>query len=90
MLSTINAIAILLPALAQCKTSGQLCWGTAAQSNGNWYCSEVTAITYHNISSAGFYNKTTKIDPNTGLCTHERVSYSATGTDAPFFGEVPC
>lgn len=88
MLSSIEIIITLLPVLGHCKTSGELCWGSAREDGGNWYCREVTAITYKNISSAGFYNRTTRVDPNTGLCSHERVAYSATGTDAPFFGQV--
>lgn len=72
------------------KTAGQLCQGTAAEANdGNWYCSQVTAITYRNISQAGFYNRTIGIDPNSGLCAHETVSYSGTGSLTPLFGQVP-
>lgn len=70
-------------------TSGQLCRGTAMRAeDGNWYCSEVQAITYRNISQAGAYNRTTGVDPNTGLCAHERVSYSGTGSLTPLFGQV--
>lgn len=75
--------------LANCKTSGELCSGTAERAkDGNWYCSEVWAITYRNISQPGAYNRTTSIDPQTGLCSHERQSYPATGPLTPLFGEV--
>lgn len=71
------------------KTSGQLCAGTAELSNdGNWYCSEVQAITYRNISQPGAYNRTTSIDPRNGLCSHERLDYPSTGPLTPLFGEV--
>lgn len=71
------------------KPSAQLCSGTAEQaSDGNWYCAEVWAITYRNISQAGVYNQTTFIDPNKGICGHERVNYGGTDPLTPLFGEV--
>ncbi|CBX95498.1 hypothetical protein LEMA_P026500.1 [Plenodomus lingam JN3] len=80
--------AIFLP-FTYSKTSSQLCSGTAVLSeDGNWYCSEVEAITYHNISQPGAYNRTTSIDPRTGLCSHARQDYSSTGPHTPLFGEV--
>ncbi|OAL55744.1 hypothetical protein IQ07DRAFT_618163 [Pyrenochaeta sp. DS3sAY3a] len=48
----------------------------------------VWAITYRNISQRGAYNRTTSVDPKTGLCGHERVNYPATGPSTPLFGEV--
>jgi hypothetical protein len=71
------------------RTSGELCRGTGEQApDGNWYCSEVRAITYRNISQSGVYNRTTSIDPSTGICGHETVKYGATGPLTPLFGEV--
>ncbi|KAH9879145.1 hypothetical protein J1614_002582 [Plenodomus biglobosus] len=82
-------IATTLLPFAYSKTSGQLCSGTAELSNdGNWYCSEVSAITYRNISQPGAYNRTTSIDPRTGLCSHARQDYPSTGPQTPLFGEV--
>ncbi|KAH7123639.1 putative TOS1-like glycosyl hydrolase-domain-containing protein [Dendryphion nanum] len=52
------------------------------------YCAEVQAITYHNISQSGVYNRTTGVDPMTGLCAHETVEYSAAGPLSPLFGEL--
>lgn len=81
-------ITILLP-FAHSKTAGELCRGTAELSkDGNWYCSEVRAITYRNISQAGAYNRTTYVDPRTGLCGHERLEYPGVGPLTPLFGEV--
>jgi hypothetical protein len=78
----------LLP-IAYGKTSGELCRGTGARApDGNWYCSEVSAITYRNISQAGVYNQTTSVDPKTGICGHETVGYEGTGPLTPLFGEV--
>ncbi|KAJ8108987.1 hypothetical protein OPT61_g7786 [Boeremia exigua] len=75
--------------LVSCRTAGQLCSGTAERApDGNWYCSEVMAITYRNISQPGAYNRTTNIDPNTGTCGHETVRYPATGPLTPLFGQV--
>lgn len=75
--------------LAYSKTAGQLCVGTAERaSDGNQYCSEVLAITYNNVSQSGAYNRTTYVDPSTGLCGHETVRYPSTGSLTPLFGEV--
>ena len=82
-------LASLLLTVVYGKTSSQLCSGTAElSSDGNWYCSEVWAITYRNISQPGVYNQTTLVDARTGLCAHERVRYSAEGPLTPLFGEV--
>jgi hypothetical protein len=79
----------LLLSVVYSKTSSQLCSGTAElSSDGNWYCAEVWAITYRNISQPGVYNRTTLVDPRTGLCDHELVRYSANGPLTPLFGEV--
>ncbi|KAF2707668.1 hypothetical protein K504DRAFT_40775 [Pleomassaria siparia CBS 279.74] len=83
------AVAVFSIPLALGETSGRLCRGTSAYSDdGNWYCSEVQTITYHNISQWGYYNRTTRVDPDTGICTHETISYSGRGSLTPFFGEV--
>ncbi|KAF9699574.1 hypothetical protein EKO04_002562 [Ascochyta lentis] len=80
---------ITLVPFTHSKTAGQLCSGTAERaSDGNWYCSEVLAITYNNISQPGAYNRTTYVDPSTGICGHETVRYPATGQLTPLFGEV--
>ena len=71
------------------RTSGELCRGTGERaSDGNWYCSEVWAITYRNISQPGVYNRTIEVDPQTGICRHERVDYRGTDPLTPLFGEV--
>ncbi|KAF2627786.1 hypothetical protein BU25DRAFT_439766 [Macroventuria anomochaeta] len=64
--------------LAYGKTAVQLCAGTA----------ELSAITYYNISQPGAYNRTTYVDPSTGICGHETVRYPAISSLAPLFGEV--
>lgn len=69
-------------------TSRQLCRGSASLSDGNWYCSEVTAITYKNISQPGAYNRTSQVNPDTGICDHEPVSYSGVEYYTPLIGEV--
>jgi hypothetical protein len=88
MKHTILFASIALP-LTYGKTSDQLCSGTAEKaSDGNWYCAEVWAITYRNISQAGTYNRTTSVDRRTGTCGHERLDYPANGPLTPLFGEV--
>lgn len=89
MLYSLLYVLYSLVQIATGKTAGQLCRGTATRADdGNWYCSEVTAITYKNISQAGEYNRTTKVNPKTGLCDHEPVSYSGVGPTTPLIGEV--
>jgi hypothetical protein len=84
-----TAAMALLPSLAFGKTSGQLCRGDSAKAeDGNWYCSEVQTITYRNISQSGAYNRTIRVDPDTGRCTHETISYSGNGVLTPLLGEV--
>ncbi|KAH6638068.1 putative TOS1-like glycosyl hydrolase-domain-containing protein [Boeremia exigua] len=70
-------LATFIP-FAHSKTAGQLCAGTA----------ELQAITYRNISQPGAYNRTTYVDPSTGICGHETVRYPATSSLTPLFGEV--
>ncbi|CAO1598210.1 target of Sbf [Xanthoria calcicola] len=60
--------------------------GTAQQIDGNWYCSEVKAITYSNFPGTGSYDKITNMDPNTGQCTSEKHAYS--GSLAPMSEEL--
>lgn len=50
--------------------------GTAKEINGNWYCSEVTAITYTNFPGFGSYQTITDMDANTGECGSVRYNYS--------------
>ena len=60
--------------------------GTAEEINGNWYCSEVTAVTYANFPGFGSYDKITDMDADTGDCTSERYHYS--GSLSPLNEEV--
>ncbi|KAL8988327.1 MAG: hypothetical protein Q9177_002579 [Variospora cf. flavescens] len=66
---------------------GQECaLGTAKEIAGNWYCSEVKAITYSNFPGTGSYNKVVDMDPKTGQCTTEKHAYS--GSLAPLSEEL--
>ncbi|KAL9020558.1 MAG: hypothetical protein Q9185_002144 [Variospora sp. 1 TL-2023] len=57
---------------------GQECaLGTAKEIAGNWYCSEVKAITYSNFPGTGSYNKVVDMDPKTGECTTEKHTYNS-------------
>lgn len=60
--------------------------GTAKEINGNWYCSEVTAITYTNFPGFGSYQMITDMDANTGECGSVRYNYS--GSLSPLNEEV--
>jgi len=66
--------------------TADLCAKGSVDVNGNWYCQEVTAITYTGVGGAGFYNKINNMDSNDGLCTSSAQSYS--GTLAPLDEEV--
>ncbi|KAL8645303.1 MAG: hypothetical protein Q9226_007364 [Calogaya cf. arnoldii] len=60
--------------------------GTAQQIGGNWYCSEVKAITYSNFPGTGSYDKITNMDASSGQCTSEKQTYR--GSLAPISEEV--
>lgn len=60
--------------------------GAASEINGNWYCSEVTAVTYANFPGFGSYEKITDMDASTGECSSVRYNYS--GSLSPLNEEV--
>ena len=60
--------------------------GTAQEINGNWYCSEVSAITYENFPGHGYYNQVTNMDADTGQCSSRTHAYS--GSLSPLNEEV--
>lgn len=60
--------------------------GDAEEINGNWYCSEVTAVTYANFPGFGSYEKITAMDEDSGECTSLRYNYS--GSLSPLNEEV--
>ncbi len=55
------------------------------EEKGNWYCSQVEAISYSNFGTAGQYQKVTYMD-TAGTCDFATQTYS--GGMAPFDGEV--
>lgn len=80
--TAIIAIIILFP-----LTNAQACAaGSAQETNGNWYCSEVNAITYGNFPGHGYYNKVTNMDASNGQCASEQFGYS--GSLSPLNEEV--
>ncbi|KAL8888197.1 MAG: hypothetical protein Q9215_004320 [Flavoplaca cf. flavocitrina] len=82
----IPAIAIAAIHGAVSVTAQACAAGTAQQIGGNWYCSEVKAITYSNFPGTGSYNKVTNMDANTGQCTSEKQAYR--GSLAPMSEEL--
>ncbi|KAF6225341.1 hypothetical protein HO173_012826 [Letharia columbiana] len=56
--------------------TAQCAAGTAQEINGNWYCSEVTAVTYASFPGFGSYEKITDMHANTGDCSSVRYNYS--------------
>lgn len=63
-----------------------LCSLGSIDDNGNWYCQEVTGITYTGLDGAGSYQKVTNIDPTTGTCSQTPQQYS--GSMSPLDDEV--
>lgn len=84
------AIALITPFLILLGATGsnaQACAaGTAQEINGNWYCSEVNAITYTDLPGNGSYNRVTNMDAATGQCSFEQYGYS--GSLSPLNEEV--
>ena len=84
------AIALITPfliLLGATESNAQACAaGTAQEINGNWYCSEVNAISYTNFPGNGSYNKVTNMDAATGQCSFEQYGYS--GNLSPLNEEV--
>ena len=60
--------------------------GAASEIKGNWYCSEVTAVTYANFPGVGSYEKITDMDADSGECGSVRYDYS--GSLSPLSEEV--
>ncbi|ODV84480.1 hypothetical protein CANARDRAFT_29029 [[Candida] arabinofermentans NRRL YB-2248] len=54
--------------------------------DGNYYCSETTAIVYEGIGYSGSYSDVTAMDESTCECTQESVSFS--GTMSPLDEEL--
>ena len=86
MRATLLAIISIPSLLLFNGTTAQCAAGTAQEIDGNWYCSEVTAITYTNFPGFGSYNKIIDMDENTGKCTSVRYNYS--GSLSPLNEEV--
>ena len=61
------------------------CPNGGTDSGGNWYCSQVDAITYNGVGAAGSYNRVTSMD-SSGSCSSTPFSYS--GNVAPLDEEV--
>ena len=63
-----------------------LCADGSTDDNGNWYCQEVTAITYTGAGGTGSYNKISDMDSTSGTCSSSAYGYS--GSMAPLDEEV--
>lgn len=63
-----------------------LCTSGSTDDDGNYYCQEVSAITYTGLSGSGSYNKVSNMDSTTGTCSSSAYGYS--GSMAPLDEEV--
>lgn len=80
-------IAVSLGLLFLPPTTAQACAaGSAQEIAGNWYCSQVNAITYSNFPGEGYYDKVTNMDAATGECGSVQYGYS--GSLSPLDEEV--
>ncbi len=62
-----------------------LCTDGSTDDNNNWYCQNVTAITYTGVGGSGSYNKVTSMDTS-GTCGSSPSAYS--GNLSPLDQEV--
>lgn len=80
----ITAGAVIAAAIS--GATADLCSQGSTEDNGNWYCQEVTGITYTGVGGTGSYNKVTKMDSSSGTCSSSAFSYS--GSLSPLDEEV--
>ena len=61
--AVIAAFTLLLARNGITPANAQACAaGSAQEISGNWYCSEVNAISYTNFPGTGYYSKVTDMD----------------------------
>jgi hypothetical protein len=60
--------------------------GCTTDGHNNWYCQEVTAISYTGVGSAASYNKVTNMNAANGQCSSTPFGYS--GSLSPLNEEV--
>lgn len=82
----VPALLQVRPAFAQDACAAGSGSGIARELKGNWYCSQVPAISYSNFPGHGFYNKVTAMNAATGQC--ENVKYAYNGSLSPLNEEV--
>ena len=63
-----------------------LCSDGSVDDNKNWYCQNVTAITYTGVGGSGSYNRVTNMDSTGGACSSSPQGYS--GSMSPLDEEV--
>ncbi|SMQ51106.1 unnamed protein product [Zymoseptoria tritici ST99CH_3D7] len=77
---------ITAAALLAATVSADLCQEGVEDTNGNFFCQKVNAITYTGVGHDGSYNKITSMDPTTGACSSAPYGYS--GSLSPLDEEV--
>ena len=61
---------------------------TCTETDGNWYCNQVDAVSYFNFGGSGTYNRVTNMDESTGACSFASTNYGPAGSIAPFDQEL--
>ena len=79
----LSAAALLAATVAADKRD--LCSDGSTDDNNNWYCQNVTAITYTGVGGSGSYNRVTSMD-SSGHCSSSPKGYS--GNLSPLDEEV--
>lgn len=80
-----GAAAVLLFASTVVADKRDLCSDGSTDDNGNWYCQEVTAVTYKGVGGDSSYNKITDM-ASSGSCSSTPQAFS--GTMSPLDEEV--
>jgi len=78
-------IVLLLAACLAVRTFAQYCLDPV-DYEGNFYCSQVEAVTYTGVGGHGSYDKITYMDSASGVCSSEPFGYS--GSLSPLNEEV--
>ncbi|KAK5113079.1 hypothetical protein LTR62_003658 [Meristemomyces frigidus] len=85
-LRTATALLVATVVVVVSANKRDLCADGSTDDNNNWYCQNVTAITYTGVGGSGSYNRVTSMDSNGGGCSSVAKGYS--GTLSPLDEEV--
>lgn len=85
-MKTFVTAAAVITAFLPGTVLADLCSSGSTDDGGNYYCQEVSAITYTGLSGSGSYSKVSNMDSTSGTCSSSDYGYS--GSMAPLDEEV--